>query len=89
MDATTTGPTVLTAEAITALPLAPLGAPVGRHSHRANHHSLWVLDGRAAVLGTELGPGDCAHIPSGVEHDVDATGSDGCTVFYLYVRLGG
>ena len=112
MDATTT---VLTADAVAALPLEPLGHlegvrhrvlwrdgtsmagvltvagghHLGRHSHRANHHHLWVLDGRATVLGTELGPGGYAHIPSSVDHDIDATGSDGCTVFYLYERLGG
>jgi quercetin dioxygenase-like cupin family protein len=64
------------------------GHHLGSHSHRANHHHLWVLEGRATVLGTELGPGGYAHIPSGVDHDIDARGSDGCTVFYLYERLG-
>ena len=44
---------------------------------------------RAVVLGTELGPGGYVHVPDGVEHDIDATGSDGCTVYYLYLRPGG
>jgi quercetin dioxygenase-like cupin family protein len=65
------------------------GHRLGLHTHRVNHHHLWVLDGRADVLGAELGPGGYAHIPSGVEHDIDATASAGCTVFYLYLRVGG
>jgi mannose-6-phosphate isomerase-like protein (cupin superfamily) len=64
------------------------GHRLGSHAHRTNHHHFWVLEGRAMVLGTELGPGGYAHIPSGVDHDIDATQSDGCTVFYLYARLG-
>ncbi|MGD9705943.1 MAG: hypothetical protein AB7Q42_21015 [Acidimicrobiia bacterium] len=59
---------------------------LGAHTHHLNHHHLWVLEGRALVLGTEVGPGSYVHIPSGVEHDIDATTSDGCTVFYLYLR---
>lgn len=103
---------MLAADAIAALPLAPLGrlgrvthrvlwqndtsmagvlnvAPghhLGRHAHRANHHHMRVLEGRATILGAELGPGSYVHIPSGVEHDIDALSTDGCTVFYLYLR---
>lgn len=62
------------------------GHRLGHHTHRMNHHHLWVLDGHAAVLGTELGPGSYAHVPSGVEHDIDASATEGCTVFYLYLR---
>ena len=62
------------------------GRHLGAHTHRANHHHMWVLDGRATILGTELGPGSYVHIPSGVEHDIDAARTDGCTVFYLYLR---
>lgn len=61
------------------------GHRLGAHAHRVNHHHMWVVDGRASVLGSDLGPGSYVHIPSGVEHDIDATTSDGCTVFYLYV----
>jgi hypothetical protein len=46
-----------------------------------------VLEGHATILGRTLGPGSYAHIPSGVEHDIDARSSDGCTVFYLYLRM--
>jgi mannose-6-phosphate isomerase-like protein (cupin superfamily) len=62
------------------------GHRLGTHAHHANHHHIWVLDGRAMILGRDLGAGSYVHIPSGVDHDIDATGSDGCTVFYLYVR---
>lgn len=63
------------------------GHRLGRHAHRANHHHIWVLDGRATILGTELGPGSYVHIPSGVDHDIDASRTDGCTVYYLYLRV--
>jgi quercetin dioxygenase-like cupin family protein len=65
------------------------GHRVGTHSHRVNHHHMWVVDGRAVILGEELGPGSYVHIPSGVAHDLDATGTSGCTVFYLYIRPTG
>ena len=64
------------------------GHRLGGHSHRRNHHHLWLLDGRATILGTELGAGSYVHIASGVDHDIDATSTGGCTVFYLYVRHG-
>lgn len=109
----TASPTVLTPEAVEALPVEPLGhldgishrllwrdatsmagvltleagRHLGRHTHRVNHHHLWVLEGRAVILGSELGPGSYAHIPGGVEHDIETT-TGSCTVFYLYVRLG-
>ncbi len=62
------------------------GHRLGQHTHRVNHHHLWVLEGRAVILGDELGPGSYVHIPSGVEHDIDASSTGGCTVFYLYLR---
>ena len=65
------------------------GHQLGAHTHRVNHHHLWVVEGRATILGTELGPGAYAHIPSGIDHDIDARATDGCTVFYLYVRIAG
>lgn len=62
------------------------GHRLGAHRHRVNHHHLWVLEGRATILGVELGPGSYVHIPSGVEHDIDASSTSGCTVYYLYLR---
>jgi mannose-6-phosphate isomerase-like protein (cupin superfamily) len=62
------------------------GRRLGAHAHRANHHHLWVLEGRATILGTEVGSGSYVHGPVGVTHDIDATATDGCTVFYLYER---
>lgn len=59
---------------------------LGTHAHRVNHHHLWVLAGRATILGVEVGPGSYVHVPAGVTHDIDATATDGCTVFYLYLR---
>jgi quercetin dioxygenase-like cupin family protein len=62
------------------------GHHLGRHTHRQNHHHVWVVSGAATIAGTPLGPGGYAHIPAGVEHDIDATDTEGCTMFFLYVR---
>ena len=62
------------------------GHQLGAHTHRTNHHHMWVLDGRAKILGTELAGGAYVHIPAGTEHDIDARETDGCTVYYLYLR---
>jgi quercetin dioxygenase-like cupin family protein len=64
------------------------GRHLGSHAHRMNHHHVWVLGGHATILGAQLGAGSYVHIPSGVQHDIDASASEGCTVFYLYVRQG-
>lgn len=61
------------------------GQHLGAHAHRVNHHHMWVLEGRATVLGKELGAGSYVHIPAGVEHDIDASATEGCTVYYLYL----
>ena len=107
-------PIVLTAEAIEALPLLPLGRldgithrvlwqdgtsmagvmnvaaghRLGEHAHRLNHHHLWIVNGLARILGLDLGPGGYVHIPAGVMHDIDATDTEGCTFFYLYITHG-
>lgn len=107
-------PTLLTPEAIRAIPPTALGTlggvthrvlwhsgtsmagvlaveaghRLGTHAHRVNHHHMWVLDGRATILGTPVGPGSYVHVPSGIDHDIDATDTDGCTVFYLYLPPG-
>jgi quercetin dioxygenase-like cupin family protein len=59
---------------------------LGRHAHRYHHHHLWVLEGEAEILGQRVGEGGYVHVPEGVEHDVDARATAGCTVFYLYLR---
>ena len=62
------------------------GHRLGSHTHRLNHHHMWVLEGQAEILGETVAPGSYVHVPSGVAHDLDATASEGCTVFYLYIR---
>ena len=64
------------------------GHRLGTHAHRENHHHIWVLEGHAVILDRTVGPGSYVYVPSGVDHDIDATGSEGCTVFYLYLRPG-
>lgn len=63
------------------------GQCLGRHAHRRHDHDYWLIDGHADVLGRWLGAGSYVHIPAGVEHDVDATETEGCTLYYAY-RLG-
>ena len=65
------------------------GCRLGTHAHRINHHHIWVLSGEALVLGKVLESGSYVHIPAGVDHDIDATDTSGCTVFYLYLRTDG
>jgi quercetin dioxygenase-like cupin family protein len=62
------------------------GHRLGEHSHHLNHHHMWVVSGSARIGGAVLAAGSYAHIPSGVTHDIDASDTDGCTVFYLYIR---
>jgi hypothetical protein len=62
------------------------GRHLGSHTHRENHHHMWVLEGRVNILGADLGPGSYVHIPGGVEHDIDASATEGATVYYLYLR---
>jgi len=64
------------------------GHQLGPHTHRVNHHHIWFVEGSAVVLGTDLSAGSYVHIPAGVEHDIDATTTAGCTVFYLYAHPG-
>jgi hypothetical protein len=47
---------------------------------------MWVLEGHAEIVESDVGPGSYLHIPAGVPHDLDATLTEGCTVFYLYLR---
>ena len=61
-------------------------ARLGVHAHRASHHHMWVLEGSADILGRRVTAGSYVHIPVGTEHDVDATATEGCSVFYLYSR---
>lgn len=65
------------------------GHRLGAHTHQANHHHFWVIRGHARVLGEELGPGSYVHVPHQVEHDIDATDTDGCSVMYTYLRTRG
>jgi len=62
------------------------GQRLGSHTHRTHHHHLWVIDGEVDVIGTRLCAGSYTHISAGVEHDLDASATYGCTVFYVYER---
>jgi len=62
------------------------GHHLGAHEHRHNSHHMWVVEGAAEILGTKLDAGSYVHIPPGVSHDIDARATEGCRVFYLYLR---
>ena len=64
------------------------GARLGRHTHRTHHHHMWVLEGEAVIADEHVGAGAYVHIPPSVEHDIDATGSRGVTVYYSYALPG-
>jgi quercetin dioxygenase-like cupin family protein len=64
--------------------VVPGGSQLGAHRHRVNHHHIWVLDGTAMVMDQLIGPGSYVHVPAGVDHDIDARMTAGCTVFYVY-----
>ena len=62
------------------------GHHLGAHHHRAHDHHMWVLEGHAEIVDTKLAAGSYVHIPAGVVHDIDASATEGCKVYYLYVR---
>lgn len=62
------------------------GHQLGSHSHRTNHHHMWIIDGAAEILGKMISAGGYVHVPAGVQHDLDARMTSGCTVFYLYLQ---
>jgi quercetin dioxygenase-like cupin family protein len=62
------------------------GHRLGTHAHRVNHHHMWVLEGSADIIGRRVETGAYVHIPSGIDHDIDATATEGCIVYYLYLR---
>jgi len=62
------------------------GHHLGPHQHREHSHHMWVLEGHAEILDTRLQAGSYIHIPPGVVHDIDARATEGCKVYYLYVR---
>lgn len=63
------------------------GHALGAHTHRDKQHHLLVLDGEADVLGKRVGNGAYVHIPPGFEHNIDATETEGCSIFYLYQAM--
>jgi len=65
------------------------GNHLGAHTHRRHHHHIWIVEGRARILGSEVGPGSYVQVPAGVEHDVDARDTEGCSFFYLYALRAG
>jgi quercetin dioxygenase-like cupin family protein len=62
------------------------GQRLGGHSHRVNHHHMWVTEGHPRILGEDLRPGSYVHIPSHIHHDIEAPADEACTVLYFYLR---
>lgn len=64
------------------------GRRLGTHAHRTHDHHMWVIDGEVEVMGRRVGAHAYIHVPAGVEHDIDATDTDGCTMYYSYIVPG-
>ena len=62
------------------------GHRLGRHRHAQHIHHMWVLDGAAIIADQRLAAGSYVNIPIGVDHDIDATDTDGVSMHYSYVR---
>ena len=60
-----------------------LGGHIDPHTHEAASHDVCVLEGSCDMLGRHLPSGSYVHVPSGVEHGIEA-GPNGCTLLYLY-----
>jgi len=63
------------------------GHRLGPHTHRRHHHDCSLVAGHADVLGRWLGAGSHVHIPAGVEHDIDAIETEGCTMYFEYTLV--
>lgn len=63
------------------------GARIGEHRHAVHAHHVWVVEGRAEVLGRELGPEAYWFVPPDVPHTLTAIGDGPCRLFYLYLRV--
>ena len=61
------------------------GHRLGTHRHRANHHHMWVLDGHGHDPGCRAGTRVVCTRSQRNDHDIDASQTEGYTVFYLYL----
>jgi mannose-6-phosphate isomerase-like protein (cupin superfamily) len=78
-----------TGESMAGVMTVAAGHHLGGHVHRRNEHHLWILEGEIDVVGSRAAAGGYVHVPAGLEHDLDATATSGCTLFYLYLRQPG
>lgn len=62
------------------------GARMGEHVHEHHSHHVWMLTGRAEVLGRTLEAESYWFVPPGRPHTLDALDPAGCRLFYLYLR---
>lgn len=62
------------------------GTAIRPHTHRHAVHHVWVAEGTAVIEGRRLPPGSYIFVPGGVEHGIESAGTEGCTLFYLYLR---
>lgn len=58
----------------------PCGEECGRHNHRGANEAFYVIAGTGSIeIGTErydVGPGDSAVIPAGIDHNLTGTSID-------------
>jgi uncharacterized RmlC-like cupin family protein len=65
--------------------LEPGAEEPGHAHHDANHH-VYVVHGNARIGGEVVHRGGFVFVPAGVSHATTDVGSEGCTLFYTYVR---
>lgn len=63
-------------------------ARLAEHTHRRHVHHVWVVEGSIHTLGRDLARGSYAFVPPEQPHELTA-GSDGASVFYLYLEVTG
>ena len=59
------------------------GARTPGVAHRAAHHHIWVVSGRATVAGRGVSAGGYVYVPPGVGHPIEA-GAEGCVLLQMH-----
>ena len=62
------------------------GAELPTHVHRSFEHHALILEGGCVAGDRYLRAGSYEYVPPGVEHGIERTGPEGCTLFYVMLR---
>jgi ChrR-like protein with cupin domain len=64
---------------------APGSRTPGRPHLVADHH-IWVIEGTATIGGRQVVAGSYVHVPPTMEHPIESTDPEGCTILQLHHR---